>query len=53
MMGGESGGGLTLTPPQNDNAISSLEESKKTNASEPKLKKIGTDNPLISVNELF
>ena len=49
MMGGDSGGGLSLTPPMKIN-INSLEESKKANASD---EKTGTENTLISVNELF
>ena len=49
MMGGDSGGGLSLTPPMKID-VNSMEESKKANASD---EKTGTENPLISVNELF
>ena len=48
-MGGDSGGGLSLTPPMKIN-VNSLEESKMANASD---EKTSTENPLINVNELF
>ena len=48
-MGLDSGGGLNLSPPMKID-VNSMEESKKANASD---EKSGTENPLISVNELF
>ena len=48
-MGGDSGGGLKLTPPMKID-VNSMEESKKTNVSN---EKNGTETPQISVNELF
>ena len=52
-MGGDSDRGLNLTPPNNIK-VNNIEESKKAVASNPQLKKTGTtENPLISVNELF
>ena len=48
-MGGDSGGGLKLTPPMKID-VNSMEESKKANVS---AEKTGTETPQISVNELF
>ena len=48
-MGGDSGGGLSLTPPMKID-VNGMEESKKANVSD---EKTGTETPQISVNELF